>query len=282
MVDQRMARIGDWTICQDKTTTKASIRTNSIDAFNTLNVLDWAIADFKSGNKVPCIYVPNRVYAMDTVILKQTLEGLMPIPENLDGNCHFETVSEQTLILTRTSGEYTCSNSCPKRWPPTSCEYYSATTKYSSPTCPHYSGGVMIALGVGIRGAKGIIDFRIYAKSAFEYLDIRISDWPRLYTELDGMAIRERDEIGWVPGESPGETFSYQKLDDNVVRIWAFPGGGTSGGFGPAGTNAKIRVVFTLLGEYLDTDLVWSGTFPETTRNVSVSYVGAGRRGNHR
>ena len=72
---QRAPQLGDWTVCQDKETTKTAIRTNSIDSANQLNVLDWSIADFNGGKETPYLYVPNRVYPMDTVILKPTLEG---------------------------------------------------------------------------------------------------------------------------------------------------------------------------------------------------------------
>ena len=66
MTDQRSPQLGDWTVCQDTETVQTSIRTNSIDSINQLNVLDRAIADFKNGGEEPYIYVPNRVYALDT------------------------------------------------------------------------------------------------------------------------------------------------------------------------------------------------------------------------
>lgn len=279
---QRPPLLGDWTICQDKETTKNSIRVNSIDSANKLNILDWAIADFSDKSNNPYLYVPNRVYAMDTVILKPTLEGLMPIPENLDGNCYFETASSQTVLIAAQAAKYTCSMTCPKRWPPTSCKYYSYTTTYSSPTCPYYSGGVMLPLAIGIRGTSADIDIRIVSKSAFEYLDIRITDWPRQSTTANGITVAEHDAMGWPAGESPGENFEYQSMGNNIFRIWAWPGGGRNGRWGPYGTNVRIRVHFTLLGGP-DTETIFpNGSFSGAQRNVTVSYVGAGRRGNHR
>ncbi len=279
---QRPAFFGDWTVCQDKETTKTTIRTNSVDAINQFNIFDWCIADCNGNKDVPCIYVPNRVYTLDTVVLKDTLEGLMPIPENMDGNCKFETVSKQTLIPSVTSGSFTCSAGCKKRGPPTSCSHYSSTAEYKTPTCPWYPDGELKGMGVGIRGAAAAIDFTIKAKSAFEYLDIRITDWPRQYTYIDGVQIGELDALGWAYGQGVGERVSYRLMGNNIVRIWGWPGGGDNGRWGPANTNVTVRVVFTLLGEYISKDLVWSGTFPRTERTVEVSYVGAGRRGNHR
>ena len=87
--------------------------------------------------------------------------------------------------------------------------------------------------------------------------------------------------MGWPPGKSPGEVFSYRSMGDGVFRIYAWPGGGNNGRWGPAGTNVTIRVVFTLMGGVGHTNL-WYGDFPGVSRSVSVSYVGAGRRGNHR
>lgn len=278
---QRPPQLGDWTVCQDKETTKTAIRTNSIDSANQLNVLDWSIADFNGGKETPHLYVPNRVYPLDTVILKPTLEGLMPIPENLDGNCYFETESSQSAVLAAQSAKYTCSMTCPLRWPPTSCKYYSYYTIYYSPRCRYYSGGVMLPLGIGIRGTERNIDFRIRASSAFEYLDIRITGWPRRSTSAGGVTVAEHDAMGWPAGQSPGEDFVYQSLGNNVFRIWAWPGGGRNGRWGPAGTDVMIRVHFTLMGGVY-TETIYAGSFPGVQRDVTVSYVGAGRRGNHR
>lgn len=276
---QRPAFFGDWTVCQDKETTGTGIRTNSVDAVNRFTIFDWCIADCNGNKEIPCIYVPNRVYALDTVILKDTLEGPMPIPENMDGNCKFETVSTQKLIPSVSASSYSCSASCPHRW---TCEHFSLDQKYTTAQCPWESDGVFLPLGVGVRGAIGFVDFTINAKSAFEYLDIRVTDWPRQYTNIQGVAFRELDTIGWVAGTGVGEDFLYQLMGNNIVRIWGWPGGGRNGRWGPANTNVTVRVVFSLLGEYLTQDLVWAGTFPQTERTVSVSYVGAGRRGNHR
>lgn len=281
MTDQRPPQLGDWTVSQDTETVQTSIRTNSIDSINQLNVLDWAIADFKNGGEEPYIYVPNRVYALDTAILKPTLEGLMPIPENLDGNCYFETESRITVSNPYQTGYYVCSHVCPLRWPPTSCPYFNPTRKETSSRCRYFSAGKMVPLTVGIRGKAANIDINIRASSAFEYLDIRITDWPRSHTRVGGITIDEDDAMGWPAGQSPGEDFVYKALGNNVFRIWAWPGGGRNGNWGPAGTDAKIRVHFTIMGGP-GTETLFSGSFPGVSRTVEVSYVGAGRRGNHR
>lgn len=277
---QRVATFGDWTVCQDKESTPDIIRSNSVDAVNQFIPFDWCIADYQGNKDIPYIYVPNRVYPMDTVVLKDTLEGFMPIPENLDGNCKFETVSKQTLIPSATASSYSCSAKCPHVW---ECEYFSTSVARPSAQCVSYSGfsdGVMLPLAVGVRGVRSHIDFTIKAQSAFEYLDVRITDWPRQYSYISGFTAVEFDTMGWVPGQNVGVDFTYSLMGNNIVRIWGFPG--NNGRWGPCGTNATIRVVFTLLGQYLDNDLQWAGEFPETTRTVEVSYVGAGRRGNHR
>ena len=139
----------------------------------------------------------------------------------------------------------------------------------------------MLPLGIGIRGTEGNIDFRVRASSAFEYLDIRITDWPRQSTSAGGATVAEHDAMYWSAGQSPGEDFIYQPLGNNVFRIWAWPGGGRNGRWGPAGTNVKIRVHYTLMGG-VDTETIFAGSFPGAERTVEVSYVGAGRRGNHR
>ena len=139
----------------------------------------------------------------------------------------------------------------------------------------------MLPLGIGIRGTERNIDFRIRASSAFEYLDIRITNWPRRSTSAGGVTVAEHDVMGWPAGQSPGEDFVYQSLGNNVFRIWAWPGGGRNGRWGPAGTDVKIRVHFTLMGGVY-TETVYAGSFPGVQRDVTVSYVGAGRRGNHR
>lgn len=284
MSGQRKARLGDWTVCQDKDTTKTSIRTNHIDPINQINLYDWAIADFRNGKETPYIYVPNRVYPMDTVILKPTLEGLMPIPENIDGNCEFDDVSFKTLILAKQPKSWGCSATCPKRWPPTSCGHYSQTTEYDSPTCPHVEGGVFVAFGYGVRGAKGFIDFEISASSAFEYLELRFTDWKRDYTDIGGVRFFEHDELLWKLNYEQEEWVKcpyYIRISDGVYRVMAFPGGNIN--WGPYNTfGVRFRVEFTLMGDYLEEDYVWGGEFPETTREVRVSYGCAGRRGNHR
>lgn len=278
---QGMPILGQWTVCQDKDTTKASIRTNNIDTANLLIPFDWAIADFKNNEATPTIYVPNRVYALDTAILKPTIEGLMPIPENIDGLCKFETASQQTTAVSHWAAQYHCAPTCHYIYPPDSCGQYNPTRVSSSPQCQYRGSGIMEALPHGVRGVQGYVDINIKSESAFEYLDIRISDWPRDYTIVSGVMIAEHDAMGWPPGESPGEIFNYRSLGNNVFRIYAWPGGGNNGKWGPAGTDVTIRVVFTLMGGYGVTT-IWYGDFPETTRSVEVSYVGAGRRGNHR
>lgn len=279
---QRPPQIGDWTVCQDKDTTKTAIRPQAIDSINQLNVLDWAIADYKNGKEQPYLYVPNRVYPLDTVILKPTLEGLMPIPENLDGNCYFETERKESIILERKPANYSCVIGCKVR--DGQCPPY--TQKRESSGCPlRRSGGQVDLVAIGVWGYAAVIDFRIRASSAFEYLDIRITDWPRQTTWVNGIGFDEDDAMGWVPGQNIGVDFRYDSLGNNVFRIWALPGpcDDNTGRFGPAGTDVKIRVRFTLIGEYTyQNQYVWYGTFPETTRTVEVSYVGAGRRGNHR
>ena len=269
---QRAPQLGDWTVCQDKETTKTAIRTNSIDSANQLNVLDWSIADFNGGKETPYLYVPNRVYPMDTVILKPTLEGLMPIPENLDGNCYFETASNQILTAPyKPSSSYCDIANCPNFGYGKICGFN--ITYFEGKSCTKFPGvGVTKLAGVRARGLGAYIIFRIRAVSAFEYLDIRITNWPQS-GELDAM--------GWPPGESPGEDFVYQSLGNNVFRIWAWPGGGRNGRWGPAGTDVMIRVHFTLMGGVY-TETVYAGSFPGVQRDVTVSYVGAGRRGNHR
>ena len=137
----------------------------------------------------------------------------------------------------------------------------------------------MVPSTVGIWGKAANIDINIRASSAFEYLDIRITDWPRSYTSVGGVRIAEDDAMGWPKGQYPGEDFVYKALGNNVFRIWAWPDGGRN--WGPAGTNAKIRVHFTIMGGP-NTETLFSGSFPGVSRTVEVSYVGAGRRGNHR
>lgn len=270
-MSQRKPLLGDWTVCQDKDTVKSSIRTNSIDQINQFDLYDWAIADFRNGKETPYIYVPNRVYPMDTVILKPTLEGLMPIPENMDGNCTFETASNVLLSAPYQSTKYHCDVSKCAYMPPIS-NCYAPDRVFDGPNCTIHNNASVVPLGVVAYGITGHIIFRVQAQSAFEFLDVRITNWPQA---------GERDAMGWPPGESPGENFSYTALGNNVFRIWAFPGGGRNGGWGPAGTDAKIKVVFTVGGGDGVPNL-FGADFPGWNRQVTVSYVGAGRRGNHR
>lgn len=277
MVEQRPPQLGDWTVCQDKDTTKTAVRTPAIDSINQLNVLDWAIADYNNGKEQPYLYVPNRVYALDTVILKPTLEGLMPIPENLDGNCEFETQSAITISPSAQSQKYSCSVYCTHWW---TCPYASLGTALDSQKCPAgKQDGLVLPLGVEVTGSEGVIIFKVRADSAFEYLDIKITDFPRHYTNVDGESIQEYNRIGWP--ELFGEDFTYTALGNNIFRIWAWPGGGRSGKWGPAGSSAKIKIVFSLLGGF-NRKTIFYPEFSGAQRQVTVSYVGAGRRGNHR
>ena len=282
---QRPPQLGDWTVCQDKVTTKTAIRTNSIDSINQLNALDWAIADFKNGKETPYIYVPNRVYPMDTVILKPTLEGLMPIPENLDGMCRFPDGASRIQIIEAKSGVFTCDAvRCIRMQMGKRCDKYSYTEDHGGPSCKYYSDGTVESLGVSVYGIRTHIDFEIHADSAVEYLDIRITDWPRQYTNVGGGSFREYDVMGWPAGTvPPGETFRYDSLGNNIFRIWFTPGRDGIN-WGHAGMTKTIRVEFTLLGDQINTvdPYIFHPSFPGAQRNVTVSYVGAGRRGNHR
>jgi hypothetical protein len=266
--NQRPPQLGDFTVCQDKETVQDSIIVNNLDSINRLNELDWAISDFKNGGETPYIYVPNRVYAMDTCLMKDTLEGLMPIPENLDGNCRFETASNAILTQPTQTSNYRCGNPCPV----TNVKHcYSGNKIFYGGPCPE-PGNTSVPMGVLVYGLETFIIFRVQAKSAFEFLDIRITNF---------LQHGELDAIGWPPGESPGENFTYTSLGNNVYRIWAFPGGGRNGKFGPAGTDVKIKVFFTV-GGGLGNPNLFGSDFPGWNKEVTVSYVGAGRRGNHR
>lgn len=276
---QRPAQLGDWVVCQDKedANVKTALRVNTIDPINGFNAMDWCIADYKNGGDEPYIYAPNRVYALDTVVLKPTLEGLMPIPENEDGNGWFETASKIALVTSVSSDKYTCSAYCSYRW---TCGRYSYSTTYSTPTCPAGLGGTMLPLSVEVSGQEGVIDIEISAKSAFEYIDLRITDWPRIKTVVDGVEVYEQDQFGWKPGQSVGAYFDYRRLGNNVYRIYAYPGQ-PNGKWGPPGTRITVRIIFTLMGPP-GTKTYFAGQFGGVSREVEVSYVGAGRRGNHR
>lgn len=281
---QRPPQLGDWTVCQDKESThsKTSINPPEIDSVNKLEVLDWAIADYRNGKEQPYLYVPNRVYPLDTVILKPTLEGLMPIPENKGGLCSFPSGSSSSQIIAAQSGKYTCDAVACPRMP--GCDRYSYTYDHGSNKCDWYSNGVVASLGVSVHGIRAHIDVVIKTETAVEYLDIRITDWKREKTYVQGHGFVEYDAIGWPTGTvPPGQEFHYDNLGNNVYRIWLAPG--VEGiNWGHAGMRKTIRIEYTLLGDQINTDDPWIfyPDFPGAQRTVTVSYVGAGRRGNHR
>lgn len=257
---------------------------------NDLYPLMSVIADCSQSSGEPIAYIPYRVYAGDTVIMKQTDSGLALIPEDMCITPTFTTTGTASGVASATETAYFRGHYCPGP----SCGAYGTYKKFTQLLCKPSGQTVdgfltancpnIVHLGNDVYGADsrggGANRMEIVSPNAYEYVEFETN------TPLAGA-----DKVGFALDTSAPYPCKISHVSGNIYRVEAYPGYGGKFGLSKIEGGAGALFIFVSVGGgyggYVLSGrsgayrFVGGDVYSPQSRTVSITFKNTGRYGNY-